>query len=90
MASGYQRQPRGKEKKERMWIQASSGAEGSTGRDDPSSSLRDGRGHVRKHAQVRGPLQSIERLPIDRAILQRRRIRASYIQGRLLRRRLVR
>ena len=45
------------------------GAEGSTGRDDPSSSLRDGRGHVHKHAQLRGALQSIASLPIDRGIL---------------------
>ena len=35
-------------------------------------------------------MQSIERLPFERAILQRRWIRASYIQGRLLRRGLVR
>ena len=36
------------------------GAEGSTGRDDPSSSLRDGRGHVHKHAQLRGALRALQ------------------------------
>jgi hypothetical protein len=35
------------------------GAGGSTGRADPSSSLRNSRGHVRKHAQLRGALRAL-------------------------------
>ena len=40
--------------------------------------------HVRKHAQLRGALQSIARLPVELAILQRRRRWASESRGRLL------